>query len=139
MKKNKQWFVAGGVLIVLVLVTTSMFAEVHRFQKTVPQSGAPISSTNDPLVSFEAGTVHLSLPFRAGETLYDAMTDAKNAGTLTFSGKEYSGLGYFVTSVGSLSEGNGKHLMYFINDKEASVGVSTYAPKNGDTIMWKLK
>jgi len=30
-------------------------------------------------------------------------------------------------------------LLYYINGKEASVGVSTYKPKNGDIIEWKLK
>ena len=151
MKKNKLWFVTGGVLIVLVLATTSMFARVHRLEKTIPQSAlpipqttvvpqpTPISHTNDPVISFEAGTVHFPLTFHAGETLYEAMIEAKNVGTLSFSGKEYPGLGFFVTSIGSLTEGNGKNLMYFINGKEASVGISTYVPKNGDTIIWKLQ
>ena len=29
--------------------------------------------------------------------------------------------------------------MYYINDKEASLGVSSYTVKEGDIIEWKLK
>jgi hypothetical protein len=29
--------------------------------------------------------------------------------------------------------------MYYINGKEAEIGISSYIPKNGDMIEWKLK
>ncbi len=60
-------------------------------------------------------------------------------GGVAFSGRMYPGLGFFVTSVGALHEGNGRHLIYSVNGKEASVGVSSYVPKQHDIIEWKLK
>lgn len=72
-------------------------------------------------------------------TVYDVMKILKTENKITFEGKEYSGLGFFVTSVNSLKTGGGKNLMYYVNDKEASVGISTYVIKEGDIIEWKLK
>lgn len=85
-----------------------------------------------------AGTAQLSLPITGG-SLLSILTDAQKRGEIAFSGKEYSGLGFFVTQIGSFKQEDGKYLMYSINGKEASVGVSLYVPKNGDAIVWELK
>lgn len=72
-------------------------------------------------------------------TVLEAMQKAAQNNQITFDGKEYPGLGFFVTRVGSLVSGDGKNLMYYVNDKEASVGVSSYVLSDGDIIEWKLK
>jgi hypothetical protein len=72
-------------------------------------------------------------------TVYDAMNSLVSEGKISFEGREYPSLGYFVTSIGSLESGNGKNLMYYINGKEASLGVSSYVVQEGDIIEWKLK
>jgi Domain of unknown function (DUF4430) len=72
-------------------------------------------------------------------TVYDAMNVLKEEGKITFEGKNYPGLGFFVTKINSLESGDGKNLMYDINGVEASVGISTYEIKEGDIIEWKLK
>lgn len=52
--------------------------------------------------------------------------------------KKYS-FGEMVTSVNG-STGNGsKYWMYYVNDKEATVGAGTYETKSTDTITWRLK
>lgn len=85
-----------------------------------------------------AGTTDSSISVSGG-SLLSILTAAKERGEITLFGKEYFGLGFFVTELGSLKEGDGKHLMYYINGKEASVGVSTYVPKAGDLVVWELK
>lgn len=77
--------------------------------------------------------------FTPNTTLYDALVQAKNTGAITFFGKNYPGLGFFVTDIGTLHSGNGKNLIYYINGKEATVGVSSYRLKDGDIIKWKLE
>lgn len=72
-------------------------------------------------------------------TVYDAMNNLMSEGKMTFDGKDYPGLGFFVTQINSLISSDGKNLMYYINGKEASLGVSTYVIKEGDIIEWKLK
>ena len=101
------------------------------------------ASTSDQTVFSRA---HISI---AGENLevritddmsvYDAMNVLKEEGKITFEGKNYPGLGFFVTRINSLISGDGKNLMYYINGVEASVGISTYEIKEGDIIEWKLK
>ena len=82
-------------------------------------------------------TNHLS--FAPNTVFYDALMQAKNADKIEFSGRNYLGLGFFVTDIGTLHSGNGKSLIYYINGKEATVGVSSYILKNGDIIEWKLE
>jgi hypothetical protein len=86
-----------------------------------------------------AGDTTMQIPFSPGETLYDALLATKQKGALSFSGVKYTGLGVFVTDIGALHQSNGKYLIYFINGTEASVGVSSYVPKNGDIVLWKLQ
>lgn len=74
-----------------------------------------------------------------GTIFYDALVEARNTSKLTFSGKNYPDLGFFVTDIGSLHGGNGKNLIYYVNGKEATVGVSSYTLKDKDFIEWRLE
>ena len=74
-----------------------------------------------------------------GSSLYDALVLAQQNKQIIFSGTSYPSLGFFVTDIGVLHSGNGKNLLYYINGKEAQVGISSYQPKDGDTISWKLE
>ena len=53
--------------------------------------------------------------------------------------KEFSGMGFFVSAIGDLKENSTKHLIYFVNGKSPTVGVSSYQPKNNDVVEWQLK
>lgn len=86
-----------------------------------------------------AGDMTLSLSFIPGVTFYDALVWAKNEGRIEFSGKNYPGLGFFVTDIGTLHAGGGRYLLYYVNGEEATVGVSSYELKGGDVVEWKLE
>ena len=101
------------------------------------KEGVPTSIVSETF-HLVAGTTDSSISVSGG-SLLSILTAAKERGEITLSGKEYSGLGFFVTELGSLKEGAGKHLVYYINGKEASVGVSIYVPKAGDLVVWELK
>jgi len=90
-------------------------------------------------VTVLAGEQTVQLPITPSTTFYDTLVNAQNAGTLTFLGKNYPGLGFFVTDIGSLHMSNGKNLLYYVNGKQATVGVSAYTLKDGDVIEWKLE
>ena len=79
------------------------------------------------------------VPITNDTTVYDAMYKLSSEGKIKFEGKEYVGLGFFVTAVNSLKSGNGKNLIYYINNTQASVGISTYVIQEGDVIEWKLE
>lgn len=89
-------------------------------------------------ITVVAGELKVGIPYIENETFYSALVSAQKSGLLTFVGREYSELGFFVSDIGTLHSGEGKNLLYYINGKEASVGVSTYIPENGDVVEWKL-
>jgi hypothetical protein len=89
-------------------------------------------------ITVVAGELKVGIPYIENETFYSALVSAQKSGLLTFVGREYSELGFFVSDIGTLHSGEGKNLLYYINGKEASVGVSTYVPKNGDVVEWRL-
>ncbi len=102
-------------------------------------SGEKIVDKNLPSIVLVVDGATSTISFLENSTLYDLLLLAKNNGQINFSGKEYPALGFFVTDIGGLRNGGGKNLIYYINGKEAQVGVSSYAPKQGDIISWKLE
>lgn len=90
-------------------------------------------------VTILAGDATAYLQVSPNTIFYDALMQAKNSGMIMFSGKNYTGLGFFVTEIGTLRAGGGKNLLYYVNGKEATVGVSSYTLKDGDVIEWKLE
>ena len=112
-------------------------AKTATSQPKPPILAAPLPDSRSATVI--AGEANAILSFDDGDTFYDALMEARNEGKLQFSGKNYPGLGFFVTEIGSLRSGDGKYLLYYINGKEATVGVSLYRLMDGDVIEWKLE
>lgn len=165
-KKQKRKIIAGviftilcGVLVFgLVINPKTKGEELTKFPQEQPVETKKIITTTAAVVegsakqstSITSTSVSKQAIFKvAGEefiiqtseyyTVYDAMNSLRAQGKITFEGKEYPGLGFFVTQINSLKAGDGKNLMYYINGEEASAGVSTYVFKEGDNIEWKLK
>lgn len=110
--------------------------ETKKPSNTVTKS-VSLPNTKKITILFGEEKAELSVPINT--TFYEALIQERTAGTIKLSGKNYPGLGFFVTEIGELRAENGKDLLYYINGKEASVGVSSYVPKDGDIIEWKLE
>lgn len=89
--------------------------------------------------ALSAGSVNVKLKIVPDKSLYEILQLEENKKLISFKGKEYTGIGFFVTNIGSLDQDDGKYLMYYVNGIEASSGISNYIPKEGDVIEWKLK
>lgn len=111
--------------------TTVIQKEVEL--KPVTKNQTPASSVTVVILGKGIG-----IPLLENVPFYDTLISAQKEGLITFTGKEYSGLGFFVSDIGDLHMTPGKNLLYYINGKEASVGVSTYIPKDGDVVEWRL-
>ena len=138
MSKNiKKLYIT--IFVILCLFVVAIFKTTPSQPKnSVPlfdQGGA--RSGNFASATLSAGNVKIKIS--AGTSLYDALTEVRKENKIEFSGRDYPGLGFFVTDIGTLHAGDGKYLFYYINGKEASVGVSSYKLKDGDIIEWKLK
>ena len=127
------------IIIVSIVVFFAIFLvwQVDDKKREVQyQPDANTISTSTTVIAGEK-TVNLSLTLNS--TLYDGLLAAERDGKIELSGKNYPGLGFFVTRIGSLQNGGGEYLFYYINGKEASVGVSSYILQDGDVVEWKLK
>ena len=141
-KQYKIIFIWGIAILVLLFVfyITQKISPVSELSLEITEiSTQSISPKNTISITVIAGNKTLHLEPQIDMSLYDVLVLAKDAGQIIFSGKNYSGLGFFVTDIGSLHSGNGKNLFYYVNNKEASVGVSSYLLKDGNIIEWKLK
>ncbi len=98
-----------------------------------------VAKQNDINVNFKILTENFSLFVPESSSVLQALIIAQGQQLTTFSGKEYPALGFFVSDIGDLHSGDGDYLIYYINGKEASVGVSSYELRDGDTIEWKLE
>ena len=140
-KNNKKSFYTSSVIFILIffiffIITSSQAKPVTKIE-TVKSSASQKENTEKIILLLGEETVNFSVT--PNTTFHNALLYLKNNGKISFSGKNYPGLGFFVTDIGSLHAGNGKNLLYYINGKEASVGVSSYTLKDGDIIEWKLK
>ena len=75
-----------------------------------------------------------------GSSVYDLMENLKKQDKLRFSGTNYSGIGFFVEEINDI-ENNPKEnsfWLYYVNGKEANVGITGYILKPGDVIEWKF-
>lgn len=90
-------------------------------------------------ITFKIDDREIEASIDDNSTVLDLMNSLMKENKLVFDGKNYPGLGFFVTEINGLKSGDGKNLMYDINGKEASLGVSSYVVKEGDIIEWKLK
>lgn len=76
-----------------------------------------------------------------GVNVYDLMDRVREETGLTFSGREYSGLGFFVDEINSLKNSpfHGKYWIYYINGVIAKQGISQYYLNHDDIIEWKYE
>lgn len=70
---------------------------------------------------------------------YIAMNTLKENGLITFSSKNFSGLGYFIEEINGIKNNpqTGFYWTLYINNKEAKIGASGYILKSNDIITWK--
>jgi hypothetical protein len=139
MSKHKKKLYIGFSIILLFFV----FFLLPSLEKENQISHSPTSpilkDKNTESATILAGDMVAHLLFSPGILLYDALKQEKDTGLMPFSGKNYSGLGFFLTDIGSLHSVPGKNLLYYINGKEATVGISSYTLKDGDIVEWKLE
>lgn len=82
-----------------------------------------------------------NLLIQRGDTVYQVMKKLveQKENNFSFGFKEYPALGIFVDEINGLKNGGGKYWFYYVNGKEATVGISKYVLESGDIISWELK
>jgi len=138
-KQYKIIFFISFIFLVTFFVFFNIYKDIiptQTISKIVNEVETQIENIS---ITLTVDNTILSLDFNEGTSLYEVLIEAKAKGKINFQGRKYSGLGFFVSDIGSLHQGAGKNLMYYINGEEATVGVSSYMPKDSDIISWELE
>lgn len=108
---------------------------------SVPQPSATAETVLPDLLhaSLAVGERTYDLPFREGETLYQAMRRLEQTGAITIEGKNFPGLGFFVEGLNGRRNGGGRYWIYSVNGAKASVGAEGYRLKADDAIVWTFE
>jgi len=85
-----------------------------------------------------AGNNHIT-KIAPNSSVYDLMQRLREDKVISFSGREYSGMGFFVEEINGVKNDNlkGRYWIYYINGESAKLGVSNYIVQNNDLIEWK--
>ena len=67
------------------------------------------------------------------------MNAAASSTSLTFTGRNYPSLGFFVESIDGKQAGNGSAWIFYVNGKESQTGISSTMLHPGDTVEWRYE
>ncbi|MDE2399960.1 MAG: DUF4430 domain-containing protein [Patescibacteria group bacterium] len=72
-------------------------------------------------------------------SVYDFMDKLRTEGKINFEDKTYVGMGKFIESINGIKNTGDKSWIYYVNGKEAQIGVSNYKMNPGDVVSWKYE
>ena len=141
MDKNNKKIIWLGFAISL------FFFLIFVFTKDIGQDTSSISSFSPATTQKEERTEafleiegkKLGMKIEEKESVYDFMFKLKKEGKIDFKEKTYSGMGKFIEEINGLKNNGNKYWIYYVNGKEAQVGVSNYKIKAGDVVSWKYE
>jgi len=140
-------------ILILILFFILLGGVFYYFLFRIESSRPPLEKREmnseieiKPLSKVELNVLNNTYKINVGDgaTVYDVMNiiqdseeNKENKNNFSFASKEYPGLGIFIDEINGIKGVPGKYWIYYINDKEASVGISKYILKDGDIISWK--
>ena len=125
--------------------TSSVFKEdkvisKEEFPRSVANKDISPSLSSLIGVTFEFGGKTYSTKVSQDSNVLDLMNKIKTENSdFDFVGREYPGLGFFVDSINNKSNTNFSYWIYYVNERQAEVGISAYVLKDGDIISWRLE
>ena len=142
-----------GIIIILVsgfsfLLIKNTFVIKNDFPIGIEKTGDVIpSKPTENLEKVSLDKVSLTIldksydvSVKEGDTVFGMMNRLKSENNnFDFKYKEYPSLGVYINEINGIKEGNGKYWIYYVNGKEAEIGISKFKVSNGDIINWKLE
>ena len=143
------FLVFAGAFAAVYFAWPEKIGQQNNFQSataTAPESSRTAAPPPLPAGETVSATVSIlgkSYPVTidAGATAYDAMGMLAAQKKVSFSAKEYPGMGYLIEEINGQKNDNaaGMYWIYYINGESATTGVSGYILQNGDKIEWKYE
>ena len=130
------------------VAASSTVSKAPSYQRPSPAKTALVSSSTPasisaapaPDVTIVINGTSYPVYVPAGATVIDAMnTLASTTDTFTFTGRDYSGLGFFVEAIDGKQGADGSGWFLYVNGKSSDTGASQTALKAGDTVEWRYE
>lgn len=112
---------------------------IKNTENIVYKKDVPVSDEIDNInVTVNILDKNYVVKVKDGSSVLDVMKKAQSQG-LSFKGKDYKTMGFFVEEINEVSNSPGGYWIYYVNDKQAEIGISKYIIREGDIINWKLE
>ncbi|MDB5187759.1 MAG: hypothetical protein JWO50_279 [Candidatus Kaiserbacteria bacterium] len=114
-------------------------------QETSATSSATTNATSTPeknpalFAHLVIGSQSYDLPIHEDETLLDAMQALQSSTSFDYSGRQYTGLGFFVMSINGKAAADGFNWMLYVDGRPSEYGASALIIKTGQKIEWKYE
>ena len=142
--KNKIYI---AILIILIFLIIFFFAShvLHK-QKNSPvkfievgQVNAVLPVTQGIKTTLEINGISYEEKITGPISVYDLMSKMQNEGEINFTNKNYIGMGELIDGINGIKNNTNQSWIYYVNGKEASIGVSNYKINPGDVVSWKYE
>lgn len=151
MKKNYKKILIVLFSLIFIIGVLAVYKNFQSNYKTINiniNNEFVANKKNSPTKQSQTNTVSLTVlgktyttQIKNGDSVYSVMNDLQNNKKydFNFQSKNYPSLGAFVTKINGVEGSSGAYWIYYVDNKEASIGVSKYILKSGDIITWKQK
>jgi len=134
-KGYKVIFISGLIVIGLFVVFFQTFRNSFLAKPVV--NAEDVSST--ALITLEINGVKYESKITGTISVYDFMSKLRNEGKINFTEKNYIGMGEFIDGINGIKNNSNQSWIYYVNNQEASVGISNYKINPGDVVSWKYE
>jgi Domain of unknown function (DUF4430) len=120
---------------------TTATSAVEEVSVPVRASRTPEASVATTGVSLpDALTNGVRVPVHTSGTVLAAMRAyADTTSSFTFAGVEYPGMGFFVTEINGISQGEGSYWMLYRNGNPVNCGAAECWVEPGEVVEWRLE
>ena len=141
MKKNQKNILIILLLIIIFFIGAFYYRNFLKFENKIIKDDNKIETSKENIVTlFVLGKIY-KVSVKDGDTVYDAMNmlESNKENNFTFQFKDYPSMGIFIEGINGIKGEKNKYWIYSVNKVEASISVSKYILKNGDSILWEQK
>jgi hypothetical protein len=103
------------------------------------ESGNVLTEFPKTVAYLEINGVRYEGKVKEKESIYDFMDRLRKEGKINFKDKNYMVLGSFVEEINGIRGNGEKNWIYYVNGKEAEIGISKYEIGPGDVVTWKYE
>ena len=149
MQKTKKLIVIGALILIclfLVRVYTNQIKQNSPHSASIKIESSPLLNKErglggevDNTATLEINGIKYESKISSKISVYDFMEQLKSEGKITFTEKNYIGMGKFIEEINGIKSDGENYWIYYVNGKKANIGISNYKINSGDIVSWKYE